>query len=708
MENPNADPEKKVTLISDSIYNTIKISALEKEVISNDVFNRLHNILQNSTAYLTYPSLRTSRFSHSLGCMHLAGMIFQQGMINAKNKTRNLFYKAAEAIIEQAQTNTFASDCINRCKINEHLDHCEKVRGTSFSNEALYAYTTPTSNISDAQFTYIFIYQAIRIAALLHDLGHPPFSHIVENALSDIFKKLEIKIQENKTLNERENDFYSTIQSIRFGENKNKKIHEFIGVILSNYVLSEVVDSIAQYNQNWTQIYDTIIICQIALNILNEKSEGVELGNVNFYRSIHRIIDGELDADRLDYLERDLRNSSNRGHIHYDRLLAGFCLISENNCANDIRNCKFEFVPSIQSLSEIEEFYKKRFELYKVILYHHRVAKTDGLLSEAVFHIALEYLNKTPDSEIQDTIEKNDKEKLTNLLTPNIYWLWKILMPKERNYTWRVTNKYFQWDDAWLLNCLRKRYLELKDEQQSKKADITNSQDNNLFTILEELLTNKKRYVSLFKRPNDFQIIDDNFLFAALDDTEFDWDQLSKILSPHSSRGKYLLGNITSYIEISKSIKNEKYENIPYPFPNSINELRICRGFFINSILDYMMTSGSWTNDKKQQFFWKAIKKIIDIKEQHQINIDDIIPLFKSLKPGVSEEFHISVDGQLAFLGNYSPVVKELTLGSALFPPFFVAVYSKNNSLTTEKLIKIQELLGKALWDSYKEMLADL
>ncbi len=36
---------------------------------------------------------------------------------------------------------------------------------------------------------YIILFQSIRLAAILHDIGHPPMSHITENAIQNIFKK---------------------------------------------------------------------------------------------------------------------------------------------------------------------------------------------------------------------------------------------------------------------------------------------------------------------------------------------------------------------------------------------------------------------------------------------------------------------------------------------------------------------------------------
>ncbi|WP_143762389.1 hypothetical protein [Paenibacillus odorifer] len=76
---------KKINQISDSLHGSIQISELEKTIISTQVFNRLHHVLQNSTAYLTFPTNKTSRFAHSIGVMHLGGEMFRYAVTNGEN-----------------------------------------------------------------------------------------------------------------------------------------------------------------------------------------------------------------------------------------------------------------------------------------------------------------------------------------------------------------------------------------------------------------------------------------------------------------------------------------------------------------------------------------------------------------------------------------------------------------------------------------------
>ena len=89
--------KEKISLIGDTVHGTIQISKIEKEIISSSIFNRLHDISQNSTAYLTFPS--TKRFEHSVGTMYLAGQMFYYSIMNAKEDQRDAFFNKLDDII---------------------------------------------------------------------------------------------------------------------------------------------------------------------------------------------------------------------------------------------------------------------------------------------------------------------------------------------------------------------------------------------------------------------------------------------------------------------------------------------------------------------------------------------------------------------------------------------------------------------------------
>ncbi|MBK5113877.1 MAG: HD domain-containing protein [Candidatus Heimdallarchaeota archaeon] len=115
-----------VDYIYDPVWKNIPITQLEKDIIESDIFRRLRNIKQMSLAYISFSGANHTRSEHSIGTMHVAYLIASR--------------------IE---------------KLKEHSDSILKEK---HSIESGYKETM----------------QFLRIAALLHDLGHPPFSHAIE------------------------------------------------------------------------------------------------------------------------------------------------------------------------------------------------------------------------------------------------------------------------------------------------------------------------------------------------------------------------------------------------------------------------------------------------------------------------------------------------------------------------------------------------
>ena len=77
-------------IIYDIIHGNIEYSNFEGILLKNPIVNRLHQILQNSTAYRVYPNLKTSRFEHSLGVMNYSGKMYRFGLLNSDEEEEYL------------------------------------------------------------------------------------------------------------------------------------------------------------------------------------------------------------------------------------------------------------------------------------------------------------------------------------------------------------------------------------------------------------------------------------------------------------------------------------------------------------------------------------------------------------------------------------------------------------------------------------------
>lgn len=111
--------------VLDPIYGSIGLTDLEFKLINSKLFERLKNIKQLGFVFKVYPSATHTRFEHSLGTLAISWNILKR------------ILKKLEENSESDVINLFTEDVI----------------------------------------------KSFRLAALLHDLGHGPFSHSLEDAL---------------------------------------------------------------------------------------------------------------------------------------------------------------------------------------------------------------------------------------------------------------------------------------------------------------------------------------------------------------------------------------------------------------------------------------------------------------------------------------------------------------------------------------------
>ena len=266
--------------ITDPIHKYIRITDLEKKLIDTEVFQRLRKIRQLAGAHLVYPSAQHTRFEHSIGAMHLAGL-------------------AAETLLDKG-----------------YITYKEDV-------------------------------QSLRIAALLHDIGHGPFSHLFEEVL-------------------RENE-------------SNKLTHEIIGKKIIKE--SIIIDILGKYG------YDTDYVCKLSFG------ESQKM----FY---DEIIAGSLSADIMDYLPRDsFFTGAEYGKVDYHRLISSLEVLSNDHLGINK-----------SAINSLESMLISRYQMFKAVYFHktvragevmllHSLISADNQLNFSNFAIE-EYLDYTDEKTI--------------------------------------------------------------------------------------------------------------------------------------------------------------------------------------------------------------------------------------------------------------------------------------------------------------------
>ena len=277
-----------------------------------------------NTAYLTYPSHYVNRFVHSLGTMELAGKM--------------AFYALEKSAPETVEK--FLKECAESFSID--LKEIKK-----------------------------FFIQIVRLSGLLHDLGHPPFSHLGEKALSedDILK-----------LYDTDDDFKKFVSD---SGGKMPKYHEFTTycLIRDNQELGPLL----------TEHYD---YKSPLLKTFGSNPKGI-------FATIKEIISSDIDADRADFLLRD-GMTSGIGFGQYDtmRLVESMVIYFDN------RNELFRIVPTTAALSTVEAFLVERYKLYKWLYYHPHIVLTDTALSHLIRKL-LEW-SKTPEHPLGNLLNPGD------------------------------------------------------------------------------------------------------------------------------------------------------------------------------------------------------------------------------------------------------------------------------------------------------------
>lgn len=254
--------KEKISLIADTVYGTIQISQIEKEIISSSIFNRLHDISQNSTAYLTFPSNRTKRFEHSVGTMYLAGQMLYYCIMNAEDAVRDEFFsKLDEIILDRIQKildegsdkyKTELHDCNYKMSVLENYK--EFLNGINVVNQWI-----PHNVKDEHKYMFMALMQSVRLAGLMHDAGHPPFSHIAEFAMRDVWKEIEIIDEEKRTAGQKK--YYDALKPYF---NNGGELHEKIGNQITDRILTSIqkpmVDNRRLYSQELpSQLYRVMV-----------------------------------------------------------------------------------------------------------------------------------------------------------------------------------------------------------------------------------------------------------------------------------------------------------------------------------------------------------------------------------------------------------------------------------------------------------------
>lgn len=313
------DSQRQAIELRDPVHGAIAVRAGELAVIDTPLFQRLRGVRQLGFGETVFPGAVHHRYIHSIGAMHLAGEV------------------ATKAL--------------------------STVPGIS-----------PTARAR--------LVQAARLAALLHDVGHPPLSHAAESLLPTRRELLGPEVSEPDE----------------------RASHEDVTeLVLTKSDLASVLD------EAFADV--AISAADIRAVIVQKRPERASLveGGVDFGPLLHQLVSGELDVDRMDYLLRDSYFTGVR-YGTYDRewLVSNVSALTGDGIAR--------LAVDIRALPTFEHFLLARYHMFQMVYYHPISDAYDATLRrwlasvgpEARFPAALSEFVRCTDAWLRTRLEASD------------------------------------------------------------------------------------------------------------------------------------------------------------------------------------------------------------------------------------------------------------------------------------------------------------
>jgi HD superfamily phosphohydrolase len=274
---------KTYKYIHDQIHGYIPLSNLCMKFVNSYQFQRLKKLSQLGVCSYVFPNATHTRFEHSLGTYFLAG-------------------KLLDCIISTSSK----EDILSYLKNIKDLKH----------------YFQDKEYLLDD-----YLCELIKIAALCHDIGHGPFSHLFDDMIVS-------------TLDHRN----------KLHEQRSELI--VYDIIKSNEELSKIINE------------HEIIFMQ---NLINPKSN-----NTGFlYQIVSNYLNG-LDVDKYDYITRDSYMLGLKTGFDFSRLVDGIKIIDNIICYPE------------SSIFEIVRMYYARYCLHKQVYSHKSVIAIQYLVLEII------------------------------------------------------------------------------------------------------------------------------------------------------------------------------------------------------------------------------------------------------------------------------------------------------------------------------------
>ena len=343
----NMDTTKELEIvrrIRGNVHGTVDVTALEDRVIAHPMVQRLRRIKQLAFLSYVFPGATHSRFEHFLGVMQLAGFTWEKMRLNQKR---------------------LATSC------GRYKDFAAtEAKGVGGMVHGLLA---PTFGVVDEVFNSPYALQAVRLAALLHDMGHPAFSHSGERFLPT-WKELLAKVKDVppyliEFLQKRCDDMAAAGKD----PYKRRVRHEVYTLLLVDRMLNQVNQELVKDKRQDLMIAPRDVASIISPDIL--PVGGSILHKFGCYKLCNELISGEVDIDRMDYL---LRDSKECGVVYgiFDASRIQDSLTVYHDPSDGCMHLAIQF----SGLAAFEDYLRARHSMYLQLYFHKTSVAAEAMM----------------------------------------------------------------------------------------------------------------------------------------------------------------------------------------------------------------------------------------------------------------------------------------------------------------------------------------
>lgn len=272
--------------IRDPVHGSISLSDAETAVIETPEYQRLRAIKQLGFAEFSFPGATHNRFLHSIGVSHLAGVVFDQ---------------------------VFKKFPFSKASVRSRFR------------------------------------AALKIASLLHDVGHGPLSHTTEEVMPPL-ADLNIEIYRLRKPPQGQLDWNSPDTRANHEDYTIKYLTD-----------SPLTDTLRSAYPDMTPVH---IACLVDKTLQAPDDFFVDQG-IDFRPILSQLVSSELDVDRMDYLERDSYFcGTNYGKVDLHWLM--------NNMVPSLQEEKLYLAINRRALYTFDDFLISRHHMHLMVYFHHK------------------------------------------------------------------------------------------------------------------------------------------------------------------------------------------------------------------------------------------------------------------------------------------------------------------------------------------------